>query len=168
MVSGEGLDITELQCNDSFHARDSVHGICSSFNSCSCKLSNETFNWLVFWRVHATLSQLTIDVFIFTVRCQQDDLNVIMFTLCGWGDGPCWDFVTCNLVPTKNKSRVLCQPIVLAPVFAIIRPGEQKACFILQQFYTEGGGRRTKSPATVLLSTVPSFYSKYSFFLCWR
>ena len=71
--------------------------------------------------------------------------------------------MTCNLVPTKNKSLVLCQPIVLAPVFAIIRPGEQKACFILQQFYTERGGRRTKSPATVLLSTVPSFYSKYSF-----
>ena len=35
MGSGEGVVITELQCNDSFHARDSVHGICSSFNSCN-------------------------------------------------------------------------------------------------------------------------------------
>ena len=52
--------------------------------------------------------------------------------------------VTCTLVPTKNKSLVLCHPIVLAPVFAIILPSlrccwllPQKACFILQQFYTE-------------------------------
>ena len=67
------------------------------------------------------------------------------------------ELVTCTLVPTKNKSLVLCQPIVLAPVFAIIRPGEQKACFILQQFYTERGGERTRSPATVLLNTLPSF-----------
>ena len=35
MGSGEGVVITELQCNDSFHARDSVHGMCSSFNSCN-------------------------------------------------------------------------------------------------------------------------------------
>ena len=38
-------------------------------------------------------------------------------------------------------------------------------------FYTaavlqrERGGKRTKSPATVLLSTVPSFHSKYSFLI---
>ena len=54
------------------------------------------------------------------------------------------ELVTCTLVPTKNKSLVLCHPIVLAPVFAIILPSlrccwllPQKACFILQQFYTE-------------------------------
>ena len=114
-----------------------MHTVFVASLTIAMKFSWETFDWLVFCWAHATLSQLTIDVFIFTVHCQQDDLNVIMFTLSRWGDVPYWDFVTCNLVPTKNKSLVLCQPIVLAPVFAIIRPGEQKACFILQQFYRE-------------------------------
>lgn len=35
MAEGEGGVITELQYNDSFHARDSVHRICGSFNSCN-------------------------------------------------------------------------------------------------------------------------------------
>ena len=137
-----GLVITELQYSGSFNQSLYLVNVWQCMVivaslTVAMKLSRETFDWLVFCWAHATLSQLTTDVFIFTVRCQQDDLNVIMFTLSGWGDVPYWDFVTCNLVPTKNKSLVLCQPIVLAPVFAIIRPGEQKACFILQQFYTE-------------------------------
>ena len=37
--------------------------------------------------------------------------------------------VTCTLVPTKNKSLVLCQPIVLSPVFAIILPADTKTVF---------------------------------------
>ena len=38
-----------------------------------------------------------------------------------------WDGLTCNGVPTKNKSRVLCQPIVLARLFANLFP-RQKPC----------------------------------------
>ena len=126
---------------DIYNNSPSVHA-----RSGAMKLSEETVDWLVFWGAHATLSQLTIGVFMFTVRCQQDDLKVIMFTLntrrCAMLTH--WGSVTCNLVPTKNKSLVLCHPIVLAPVFAIILPSlrccwllPQKACFILQQFYTE-------------------------------
>ena len=48
----------------------------------------------------------------------------------------CQTSLTCTLLPTKNKSLVLCQPIVLAPVFVFILPPLQKLCFILQHFYT--------------------------------
>ena len=34
----------------------------------------------------------------------------------------CQTYVTCTLLPTKNKSLVLCHPIVLAPVFVFILP----------------------------------------------
>ena len=50
--------------------------------------------------------------------------------------------VTCTLVPTKNKSLVLCQPIVLSPVFAIILLLTQKLCSPLQQFYTPASSYR--------------------------
>ena len=60
---------------------------------------------------------------------RSDEMSII-----GWAE-MCQTYVTCTLVPTKNKSLVLCQPIVLAPVFAIIlrQPAAgQKLCFILQ------------------------------------
>ena len=76
--------------------------------------------------------------------CQHDDLSEPMFTLVRTGGGSvgwihnkmCQTSLTCTLVPTKNKSLVLCQPIVLAPVFVFILPPLQKLCFILQHFYT--------------------------------
>ena len=70
-------------------------------------------------------------------------------------------WLTCTLVPTKNKSLVLCQPIVLAPVFARTRQPqlwpEQKLCFILQQFYTG----RSAFTATVLLHH-PNIHRKWN------
>ena len=61
--------------------------------------------------------------------------------------------VTCTLVPTKNKSLVLCQPIVLSPVFAIILLRQQKLCSILQHFYT--------APEAASATVIPAVLEEY-------